>query len=93
MSNNITDKMLDRIVELGRGNENRTLGYITGGGASTAERQKALNRRRAEAGQHRVTVWATVPDLDALRAKYPGVRGGIDWQSVIDKALGRRVKR
>ncbi len=88
----IADKMLDRIVELGRGNEKRTLDYLTGG-ASTAERQQALNRRRAEAGQHRVTVWTSIADLDALRAKYPGVRGGIDWQAIIDKALGRKVKR
>lgn len=87
-TNDIARKMLDRIAELGRGNEQRTMDYIMGG-STTAERQKALKQRRAEAGQQRVTVWTTRADLDELRAKYPGVRGGIDWQAIIKKALGR----
>ena len=93
-SNDIAARMLDRIAELGKGNEERTLDYIMNSDKPTsAERQAALIQRRTEAGQNRVTVWAAVSDLDALRAKYPGQRGGIDWQSIIDKALGRKVKR
>jgi hypothetical protein len=90
--NDIDNKRFDKIVELGRGNEDRTLDFITGG-ASTAERQQALVRRRKAEGQQRVTVWASLADLDALRASYPGQRGGIDWQAIINKALGRKAER
>jgi hypothetical protein len=81
----ITSAMLDRLAELARGNEERTLEYLMM--KSTAERQAELKARRQEAGQVRVTVWAGNDQLEALKAAFPGPRGGIDWQAVIHNAL------
>lgn len=91
MTDEISARMIRRIAEIGRGNEIRTLDYITMG-KTTAERQKELNQRRIESGQQRATFWATLADLNELREKFPGTRGGIDWQAVITKALGRESK-
>lgn len=84
----IAAAMLDRIAELGKGNEVRTLDYLVR--KSTAERQQLLKQRRKDAGLQRATVWASQTDLDALKAKYPGPRGGIDWQDVVRVALLKR---
>ena len=90
MNRRIAAQMLDRIAELGRGNEQRTMDYLMSDRTTTGERQKALMQRRNEAGQRRVTLWAHLTDLAELRARYPGIRGGIDWQAIINKALGRK---
>lgn len=87
----IANAMLDKIVELGKGREERTLNYLSQ--KSAAERQQALVERRAQSGQARVTVWAQQAQLDALKGQFPGPRGGIDWQAVIDKALGIRKRK
>ena len=86
----IAAAMLDRIAELGRGNEARTMGYLMS--KSTSERQAELKARREEAGQVRVTVWAGNDQLEALKAAFPGPRGGVDWQAVIARALKGRKK-
>lgn len=87
----IAAAMLDRIAELGKGREDRTLSYLSAGAKkSTAERQQLLKQRRKDAGLQRATVWASQTDLDALKAKYPGPRGGIDWQDVVRVALLKR---
>lgn len=84
----ITSAMLDRLAELARGNEERTLDYLKM--KSTAERQAALKARRVADGQVKVTLWAGADQLEALKAAFPGPRGGIDWGAVIKKALGRK---
>jgi hypothetical protein len=79
--------MLNRLAVLARGNEERTLEYLTM--KSTAERQAAMKARRQAEGQVKVALWAGVDQLEALKAAFPGPRGGIDWQAVIARALKR----
>lgn len=86
----ITSAMLDRLAELARGNEERTLEYLMT--KSNSERQAELKARRVADGQVKVTLWAGVDQLEALKAAFPGPRGGIDWGAVIKKALGRKGK-
>lgn len=54
---------------------------------STSERQRDLKQRRKAEGIHRVMIWVSADDREALRQHFPGPRGGIDWQAVITAAL------
>ena len=54
-----------------------------------AERQEALRRRRKAAGLTDHRVWLSPADYDALRARFPGPRGGVDWGAAVDALLGR----
>ncbi len=51
------------------------------------DRQAAFRERRLSAGEAAFTIWANMGDAMALRKKYPGLRGGIDWEAVIRAAL------
>lgn len=57
------------------------------------ERQKALRKRRKEAGNFfRKGFWVT-PEQDAqLRQKFPGNSHGIRWSDVIAAALAAQPK-
>lgn len=57
------------------------------------ERQKALKKRREEAGSHfRKGFWIT-PEQDAqLRDRFPGHSNGIRWKDVIAAALSAQPK-
>jgi hypothetical protein len=54
---------------------------------TTSERQRDLKQRRKAEGIHRVMIWISDDDREALRLRYPGPRNGIDWQAVITAAL------
>lgn len=36
----------------------------------------------------RVTVWISTDDIDRLRKRFPGMRGGIDWAAIVAQASG-----
>ena len=52
-----------------------------------AERQRKLTERRIAAGMVRAGVWLHRDALTALQARYPGPRGGVDWNAVLAAAL------
>ncbi len=78
-------RLLDRLAELARGNEPRTLEYLTM--KTAAERQKRLHEKRLAEGTRPYKVWVSDQDSSALQRAFPGPRAGIDWQAVIDSAL------
>jgi hypothetical protein len=86
-------KLLDRIAELAKGNEDRTIEYLTKSGkASLAERQsKWIESQRAE-GRRMVKAWLAGDDIAALKLRFPGPRGGIDWPAVVEAALSAPVR-
>jgi hypothetical protein len=51
------------------------------------ERQQRLIRRRQTEGLRRTLFWASEADLEHLRDRFPGPRGGIDWTAVVRAAL------
>jgi len=58
--------------------------------ASTgSERQKRFKKNRLEAGIKRVLVWAKESDLETLRKRFPGPKGGVNWDGVINVALNK----
>ena len=59
----------------------------------TAQRQQSLKQRRHAQGQVRVTLWTGRDTLEELRQRYPGPRGGVDWQAIIAAALGKSENR
>jgi hypothetical protein len=82
MDPKIAGRMLDRIADLSRGNEQRTMEYIMGG----VERQKRLRENKAKGGLTRMELWMSDEQKAALRERFPGPRGGIDWDRVIQAA-------
>ncbi len=54
---------------------------------SSLERQLALIEKRKVEGLKRFCFWCAPADVEVLRGRYPGERGGIDWQAVIRSAL------
>ena len=52
-----------------------------------ATRQADLKVRRLADGQRRIPIWVRGEDLAVLRSRFPGPRGGVDWQRVIDRAV------
>jgi hypothetical protein len=55
--------------------------------ASDADRRAKHEAQRRAEGYRRVPIWVHRDELDALRARYPGPRGGVDWQAVVRAAL------
>ena len=84
----LAGRLLDRIADLARGNEARTLEYLDMQ-KTAAERQKALADRREQDGIRPYKLWVSAADAEALRERFTGARGGIDWAKVIAAALGR----
>lgn len=82
----LRQRLYDRLEQLARGNEGRLMDYLRK--ASTgAERQAKLKEQREAEGWRRVLIWAHETDLQALRERYPGPRGGIHWKAVFGAAL------
>lgn len=54
---------------------------------SGTERQKRLIAKRQASGMARLSIWLTDEEVEALRNRYPGPRGGVDWQAVAAAAL------
>jgi hypothetical protein len=52
-----------------------------------AQRQQRLKAKRQEAGQQFARFWVPASDLEALKQRFPGPRGGIDWPAVVAAAL------
>ncbi len=55
--------------------------------AESRDRQAAFRERRLSAGEASFTIWVNMEIAMALRKKYPGSRGGIDWALVIRAAM------
>jgi len=51
------------------------------------ERQSKLRGKKKDEGIARMTIWVPETTREALKAKYPGERGGIDWEAVMMVAL------
>jgi erythromycin esterase-like protein len=87
----LKQRLYNRLEQLARDNEGRLMAYLQR--ASTgAERQAKLKEQRTMDGFKRVPVWLHERDIAALRAQYPGPRGGIDWGAVLRRALHRDLK-
>lgn len=52
-----------------------------------AQRQSAFTSRKIEAGARLVKAWLPSETITALKSRYPGPRGGIDWPAVAEVAL------
>ena len=92
LDSRFSDKILDRIAELAKGNEDRTLEYLnmkTDG----FERQKKLREKRHKEGLKRAELWVNSLDLESLKTNFPGPKGGIDWNAVIKVALSFVTKK
>jgi hypothetical protein len=50
-------------------------------------RQKELREKRKADGIGRAVIWLSDNDRDALAERFPGPKGGIDWQAAITAAL------
>lgn len=61
--------------------------YLENMGTNGFERQKRLRERKQEKGIRRTELWVTDEELSAIKAAYPGPRGGTDWSRVIKAAL------
>jgi hypothetical protein len=54
---------------------------------SGAERQRKHAEKQKAGGRKQVYLWLRDGDAAALKAAYPGTRGGIDWRRIIERAL------
>lgn len=86
MDPRIADKLLDRIVELSKGNEERTMEYLMAQ-STGAERQRKYAEKCQAEGKRQTYLWLDDTDAAALKRAYPGQRGGINWKAVIAAAL------
>jgi hypothetical protein len=93
MEKQLEEKLLDRLADLAKGNEERTLEYL-----AKAERMSAAERygkwmasQKAD-GMRAVKAWLHDDDIAALKQRFPGPRGGIDWPAVAKAALSVPVK-
>jgi hypothetical protein len=79
-------RLLDRIAELNSDDEGeRLMSYLDE--RAGAERQARYADRQKGQGKQRVAFWADPEQLEALRERYPGPRGGIDWSAVAQRAV------
>jgi hypothetical protein len=85
MDKRLEDRLYNRLMELAEGDGGRLMDHLQGAG--NAERQAKFTERMKAEGWRRVPVWVQESDLDALRKEYPGPRGGVDWQAVLDAVL------
>ncbi len=54
---------------------------------SAAERQRASIERRKAEGEVRTTLWIKPDTLEALKARFAGPRGGVNWEALFLAAL------
>ncbi|MGZ8219250.1 hypothetical protein [Methylomagnum sp.] len=59
----------------------------TTGATPNRSRQKALRDNRAAQGLTRPDVWVSRQDVARLKSAFPGIRGGVNWEAVINTAL------
>lgn len=85
MHTKIRDRLYDRLAALAGNDGGRLMNEISR--LSAAERQRAFRERRAAEGKRRAVLWITPAQGDALRSRFPGPRGGIEWNAVITAAL------
>ncbi len=85
MHERLRQQIYDRLAQLARGNEGRLMEHLRRA-SDTAARQAKLKEQREADGYRRVPIWVHERDLDALRERYPGPRGGVDWGAVISIA-------
>ncbi len=88
MDPRIADKLLDQIVELSQGNEERMMEFLAKA-SSGAERQRRSREKKLSAGLRPNEVWTSPEELEALRQRFPGKRGGVDWRAAVFAALGK----
>ncbi len=96
MNLRFAEKLLDRIAELSARDAERLMNYLEEQqhmSINGKERQRALRERRQAEGLKRHSVWLNQQDAESLRGKYPGARGGIDWDELIRDALEKNPDR
>lgn len=86
MDKRLEEKLFDRLAELTKGDGGRFMAHLETVAASENRQAKFEARKRAE-GYQRIPIWVHRDELPELKAKYPGPRGGVDWQAVLDAAL------
>ena len=82
-------RMLARLAELG-GDDTRLTEYIElleSQRQARADAAARTRKRRHAAGLRRAEGYVTARQHEALRVRFPGPRGGVDWQAVADAAL------
>lgn len=92
MDKQLEARLYDRIAELTQGDGGRLMDFLQNA-ASTAERQAKHEAKRKADGYQRIPIWVSHDELTALRTRYPGPRGGVDWRAVVAAALDNEQQR
>jgi hypothetical protein len=87
MDKQLEARLYDRLADLTRDDGGRLMEHLETA-ASTAQRQTRHEQKRRAEGFQRVPIWVHESELAALRQRYPGPRGGVEWGAVIQAALG-----
>ena len=82
-----TEKLLDRIAELSADNPDRLTEYLSTMEKTGPARQAKLRQSKRDDGLRRLELWTDDATIDALKERYPGPRGGIDWPALLEAAL------
>lgn len=77
------DRLYSRLIELTKHDEGRFMIHLAEEQAPNVKRQARFTASKQAAGYRRIPVWIHDDDLQTLKKRFPGERGGVDWQSVI----------
>lgn len=88
MEKQLKERLISRLAELSHNDGGRLMKYL-GDDARNREKQSRFVSAMVSKGFQKVSVWVAGHDLDQLRARYPGPRGGVDWAAVVAAALGK----
>jgi hypothetical protein len=91
MDKQLEARLYDRLVDLSQGDGGKLMAHLAAT-ASSAERQTRYEEKRRGEGFQRVPIWVHENELVALRQRYPGPRGGVDWSAVVQAALSAPTK-
>ena len=86
MEKQLEARLYDRLAELTMNDGGRLMAHLEYV-ASDADRRAQHEARRKAEGYRRVPIWVHRDELTALRERYPGPRGGVDWQAVVSASL------
>lgn len=86
MDKRLEARLYDRLAELTMNDGGRLMAHLEQAASDADRRAKHEAQRRAE-GFQRVPIWVHRDELAALRERYPGPRGGVDWQAVVTASL------
>jgi len=85
MDKRIKERLYSELATIAADDGGRLQSYLAG--ASTAERQARYKQQRKAEGKRRAYVWIHRDKEAELKRLYPGERGGVDWDAVIDAAI------